>query len=693
MSMLLNRIASAPDVAHQPANVRNLNRGLRHVRSAGLVALLMVVSWTSVHAQTESVRQDRNFGGLDVEFSAGWDNTVDRSRPVVVSFLIGNYTKDSIDGKLYLFDPDRGHRVEVGDVFLSSGASRQLSTIRDLSDWNECFAELQQNDIVIWRRELALNTGQAFLPYENAALVVNDSTRVLHFPQQDVDAVPSDGDTFVTAAGGRKVNFLTAKTWQIPLHSGGINVVQGMVFPEGASDRDLNDGQWQAVAEWMCLGGAVFLHHESDSILQKLSAVAPLGSEPEFQSDKFTVQRFGLGSVRIFHNTLFSDQGRDTCRAITAVVSVMSSHHVKVVPGTCLRSYEETSQADSGRMMILGFLGLYALFSGGITLLMFRKSRHYIRRYITVVVAVACTASAVLGGVLSMSKGDLRWVTVTQAAAGGAVQVANIDLQSAGGQDTQVVVHGRHADLQSVGKPPPHYYWYNQRQSLPAFTWQPNTAVEKEHSCRVRFPMTPWGNKRLSAQAFNPELRRLDVDLRFEPQPETTVPGMIAGRFSLQIVNHMPFDVLNCQLLLGVSRLAKPAGEPSPTRPEPAVQFQQVSQTESNDNSDGVAKSEDLYQVRTLQLLPAGQTYEVSFDAGFYPISNIWELTSQWAHRTGQMARLPCSGIQRAWIIGTIAESSELRIDEQATNFVPREETHLFIQEILAEEMTNLLTE
>ena len=150
-------------------------------------------------------------------------------------------------------------------------------------------------------------------------------------------------------------------------------------------------------------------------------------------------------------------------------------------------------------------------------LLLFRLSQRRIGAYTVIVVVGASVLSGLLGGLLRFSKGDLRWITVTQAGAGGVVQVGKIDVQSAGGRNTQVAINGEHADLQFIGRARRYYSWNRRQMVYSPFTWQPNLAMSEDDTYQINVPMTPWGRRQLHATAFKRELRRLDFELEFEP--------------------------------------------------------------------------------------------------------------------------------------------------------------------------------
>jgi hypothetical protein len=47
--------------------------------------------------------------------------------------------------------------------------------------------------------------------------------------------------------------------------------------------------------------------------------------------------------------------------------------------------------------------------------------------------------------------------------------------------------------------------------------------------------------------------------------------------------------------------------------------------------------------------------------------------------------------VTRAWIIGQINESPSIKIDEPNSDFIPHKGVHLFVQELLPEEIPSTL--
>ncbi len=241
---------------------------------------------------------------------------------------------------------------------------------------------------------------------------------------------------------------LSVKTWQIPQHPGPLTVTQGILFSESLKPDVLNEQQWDAIGRWICLGGTVFVHDSSEDVLDRLKKAAPLAVQPPVPWDELTVHRCGGGSIREYSGKLFSADDSTTMQTVLAASGKLSRQSLLSVLDETSNAYWPSSNADKTRLMVIVVFVTYMLFSGVITLLLFRTSRRRVAIYICSVVLIACLAAVVLGGVLRTSRGDLHWHSVTQAGPGGVIQVAEIDVQSAGGRNTGIAVLGKQTDLQ-----------------------------------------------------------------------------------------------------------------------------------------------------------------------------------------------------------------------------------------------------
>lgn len=650
----------------------------------GLVMLWSAISDTAWAQFAADERADISLGGLDVESSIGWDNLVDQNAPVPVSFLFSNYSDRVIDAELFLVDHQNGFESSLGEVYLSQQGRRKLNAVRAMTDWYECFAELRVGSDVIWRRELALNTSRDFTFGVNFALVINDSGRALKPPESRKKPLPPVQDYRyyggpqqlpMVRSSGRKVEYVQVKTWEVPTHFGPLLNTKAVVFPEDTFEADLNRAQWQAVADFMCQGGAVFVHKDSRKIIEQLQKRSYLVPNPPYQSGDLSVQDVGLGSICEYSDKLFSSDDSPSNEQIIDYVGRMSDAHIGIIAETGLAHRWHGGQADWNRFMVIGFFALYAFLSGFVTLLMFRRSRRVVGIYTACVVVVACICAAVVGGILRMSKGDLRAVTVTQPGAGGAVQIGRIEVFSAGARNTRVAVKGPNVDLQFV-KAGSRYRRYNHRvYPILPFTWQRSLLQDEENAYQVAVGMPPWGSQRLHATACSPTLQPINVRLELDPNNTT--------RARLTIRNDLPFTLHECLLVVAY------ATEPPEDKDEPGA-VEQVQLQQQPWNPPVIQVRTDLYATHTIGSIGPSESRDQTIGLGFRSMANTWDMVKGFS--TGQIS-LPFIGrgnSAEAWLIGTMDESPIIEIDEARTEFIPDRHLHLFMQRLRPEDMPGI---
>jgi hypothetical protein len=656
------------------------------------IALVAHVLTSSAPAQFDpsSESEDVDSPGLIIEAAAGWDGAVDLSTPVPISFLIRNDSDQMIEGHLRLSDPARGHEVALGEVVVAPGTARRVTSIQAMTDWFECFATLSSGTDVLWRRELPLQTGNGFFENVNYALFIDDGGRRLELPGAvSATTAMAASQLPVAAREGRPIQCLTVKSWQVPNHPGPLVAAQAMIFPEGAAEDQLNAVQWEAVAEWMCQGGAVFVHRESAGMIDRLTRAAPLEADPARPASDLMVRRVGLGAICEYAEPLLPSAGNPTRQRIGEFIARLAKSHISTFLESANWYHRRGGRADMNRVLVVMYFGLYTFLSGIVALLLFRLSQRRMGAYIVFVVVGASVLSGLLGGYLRYSRGDLHWLTVTQGGAGGLVQVGRIEVQSAGGRNTHAAVNGAHADLQFVGGEQRYGPWYRSQTGYPPFTWQPNLVTNADDTYQVNVTMTPWGRRRLHAMAFQRSVQPLEFKLEFQPhEPAAASEGAPAGAIdlpsgvlSLKLVNHLPFDLKECWLIVGVTcTTTEQADLNQPTGYGPYG----MPGSQAAVPIDGLI---DVYHRRQFQQVAAGATLTDTSEARFQVVPNSWD---QMIHLPGgalSPPRLVRLGTAGAWIIALINDSPILSIDKQRSDFVPQEHLHVYMQEILPEDM------
>jgi hypothetical protein len=502
-----------------PRTPLSSRRLLRCLLALGIV--LIPFETNPLLAQSNESDYDVNTSGILVEAAAGWDGTVDQSRPVPVSFLFSNASQQNVDAGLYLSDPVRRHEIKIGDVFLGAGSTRQFSSVVNLDDWYECVASLRDERGVVWSRLLPTATGREFDSSANFLLFISDSGRALTLPTDK----PAEG-TATAAIQRDDVRCLTVKSWQVPRHYGPLVAAQAMVFPDASTMAgELNRVQWRAITDWVCQGGRLFVHADSAEILERLSEASAISPGLPEMDGIFEARPMGLGKLLLYDQPLFAGDASTVRNSIGDVTAKLSRDHISflVDPGDI--RVESSGHAELNRVVVVIFFLCYTLASGVVTLLLFRSTRRRVVIYITSVVGVSTVLAASLGAFLRVSDGDLRWITATQVGAGGTVQMARIEVQSSGGRSKTVSVTGDRPDLQYLGPRDNnnfyYYYWDRRQSGFPPFTWQPSQVTNDDRAYQVNAPVTPWGFSRLHASATGSWGDAADIMLDFKPTPRS----------------------------------------------------------------------------------------------------------------------------------------------------------------------------
>ena len=156
------------------------------------------------------------------------------------------------------------------------------------------------------------------------------------------------------------------------------------------------------------------------------------------------------------------------------------------------------------------------------------------------------------------------------------------------------------------------------------------------------------------------------------------------GQFTLRLHNHLPVTIADCSLMIGATARSDQESSDSNFR---ALNVSGGRMQAQSGTPPGMI---DVYHTTSLGHLSAGRTVEQSFTADFQVKYRPWDMTVSVQNGRTTFPRISRLGTATAWIIGRLEESPILTIDEQQTQFTPREELHLFIQQILPADMPNI---
>ena len=679
------------------------------MRHLAFSLLVVIVAALPARAQEDDGRIPRNTNGLIVEVCAGWDNIVDRSLPVPISFLLTNSTDALIEGTVHLTSALDGKDVYLGEVTLGPQGIRRFATIRKLvprapgrraradDGWQEVFAESRSGDKVLWRREIATSSANGFSTNQNFVLLVDDSGRRLiagSNKEKTAGDLVSDAvsQRSTAALTGRPVASLNMKTWQIPDHPAPLACVQAIVFPEASPAKNINKAQWRSIAEWVCEGGTVFVHAGSDDVISALTTASPLSFELAEANESRPVRRIGLGQILEYEDNLFSSAGAATRQRISEQVALLEGSTIRdLVDGIRVNNPDYQTRAQLNRVYVASLFGFYTLFIGFFALFLFRLSKRKVMIYTVFVVAAASISAGVLGGILRVSQGDLKWGSVTYAGAGGFVQLARINIQSSGGSNEDVAVKGERPDLQFTGISETRSYYnsgygysdeWRSRTDNPPFDYQVNQfGSSVDDAFKVKIRMTPWGRRRLHATGYKRGAAGLDLKLEYTPKGSST-PNV--GSFRLTMKNPGGLRLKGCELVIDVTQYRENEQQTLNQNSDWGYdQFGNYAYIQSRELADNLVQ---MRQTANLDLPGKGKSKVKEFPATFRR-SNDENFAEAGYYATPQLDRI---GTTRAWVVGVLAQSPSLRIDRANTEFLPHNELHVFIQEISPENLPDV---
>jgi|GEM_PF-2006722 len=668
-------------------------RTLWRMKRILLTLVLLSLNRTAMAQVERTSDKDQDFAGLDIQVSAGWDGYVDLNAPVPVSFLLSNHSTQTIEGELILTEPHQKKTVRLGEVFIGPNSVKRFSSIQALSGWDEFIVRYEGHDQIFWRRTVSLTTGKEFSEDINYLLFVDDGGRVLQMPTGQASMAAVTARYSPDNGQGRPVQAVAVRSWQVPQHPGPLTVAQAMVMAESANVTMLNEAQWAAVARWICLGGTLMLHDKDDTVLAHLKSISPLVIQPAVPLRGMMIHRCGSGSIRTYSAPLFAASDQSSIQGIVETAARLPRHNAMTLLESLDFSTWNDRNSQKTRMLVLIVFACYALLSGLGSFLLFRCHRRTLATYVAAVVAIACIAAAGLGSVLKNSPGDLRWTSVTQAGAGGVMQLGRIAVQSAGGRNTKAGVLGRHADLQLIRDSDAFMYrhYYNpyahepRLPGYPAFTWQKSLLEDTPDAFQVGVPITPWGSRRLIATAFDPSLQGLKCEISYTPTvnpANSGNPGAMSGRFGVALHNQLGIDINDCRLIICRT----------------GVNLDQSGGTEGFDPRIGgtrileTGEPGSLYRIESvcpLGMLPKDQSLDVGVDQFDQEQNNRYVNQggiNVWV--TWQMIpRVPYPGGTSLWIAAQLSGSPILQIDEPHTDFEPIHDFHWFLQEIPEEDL------
>ena len=615
-----------------------------------IVALLLCCCVQSATAQIQRVSEEPDYPGLDIQMTLGFDGRFEFNGPLPISFLASNQSEKILEGDLLLENSETGEVIRLGELVVGPRSVKKYSTIRQIQSWVTAVVRFTDGNTIFWERQLSVTSEGSFPENGSYLLFLDDGGRELNLKNPattagEASAYDQSGVLSPTllqptafhaeGAGMRPVIPVTVRSWEFPRHHGPLTLAQGLVLDVDTSPQILDEQQWSVLGRWIATGGIVFLPERNAELQRALRERLPF---PGSQLPDGTTS-VAAGEIRMYSGQLFDPAGNDTAVSIARRLSARahSMLYRELVPQGINPGSTPHSAASSQKIFLL-FLG-YMLATGGV-LLMYKRSRQYLRGYLAVVVLTASVFAGAVGVSIRRSEGDLYWQSISEIGGGGLVQVGNLRVTSAGGSNFRLAATGSGVDLQISEREVPRRSlfggWvrsgFQRISSQPSFTLPADwSAGFPGSAAAIEVPVVPWNSREVTAHAFRE----------------------LPGDFSLQ---------------LGF----RSSGSGTPTRSGFQKDYRPLlegSWSVRTRNETGLALNDMSLKIR---FCPGSfsvghrRVYALNLDVEKVWSQQEWDEENIWSdNRTEGLL----SGELVAWVEGTLPQSPTLQIDAERSEF------------------------
>lgn len=500
------------------------------------------------------------------------------------------------------------------------------------------------------------------------------SRALLEFARAQPPALTGVKGSFLRPPGQRPVRSLYVAPWEVPRNAPLLMGLHAVVLAPSVRASELDAAQCRALSRYVQWGGVLVVPPAAEELAQRLAAALPSGVQtprgPAPPAGGWGAWKSVLQGIHaVAPRALYArgeggDEVRDAflCRLETRREPCFPSW-VQVV--SRLRRQLPPSATSSFSWVGALFLG-YALLGGPVVLLFLRrKSRRLVAGYVLAMIGVFCLLSAFLGPLLSLRRGDLEWVSVTELTPSGGSEWTLMTATSAGGR-----AHGfRPAGPETVLYPLPlrllptgrgySYYWRQSAISplgdLGNLAFVP--APLSHHDASESLPLVPWGQRAV-----------LGHTRRWAWIPLGVECGWDGKELELQVDNTLPLPLFDMTIVYGAC-CSRPFHE-----------------------WEDEAIVHDFYGTKRLGSLPPGGKVTWSTPLRFAENhgQTAWNLNEdQRQHalplrhrgRGGlRPPRLNHDGKAVAWLLARTSVSPPLPV--RSEDFVVQEGTHYVVQEI-----------
>lgn len=629
-----------------------------------LVFLIVMATTAVATAQMGmGTQKDIQTPGLDIEAQIGFAPLNPPNRPLSISALFRNNTNKTIEGRLIAKNVWGSGRYDLGEVFLAAGQVRRFSAIYDLSGWANVQLSYVVDGKTIWRKEF--DTGMS--SYHDSVTdisrvgIVHDGAskfvfeRAVNDPEPEDDKSEADAGNYGGSYESGPIALPTAniKTWQLPDHFAPLSELDAIVLLDSVRVEQVNAGQWQAVADWVCQGGVLAVHQSGKQIVDELKRVSRLRVDPGEVSGAFQVYSVGIGQIVIYQDRYFVDDSQTNEQAFAEYLTAIPAHTLPSLAGAD-DLYTDVDQSTRNQLWLLIYFIGYALLTAAAMLVLAKRSRKQVLIYTGSVVLIGCVTAGFTGASIRSARGDLKWLSMTFVGSSGAFQIASLEAKSGGGTGGAVWLSGKKPDLQVLTQQRKTRDRWNdewdpsQGSAFRAFTYQSSTS-DNEATFLAQAEMAAWGTRNLRATDFIPDFTRLPCTLEVSEDEQ----------ISIKLQNTTEYRLSDVSILLAVGEQPVPIDSTD-------YSYNVYYQIRQPELSPGQINEESAHKVSP-ETLPSPFQRSPVYAREFTPAVDIAEV--------------------RAFLFATMEKSPNLQFDEQRSDFRETGALHLLIQELTLDEI------
>ena len=628
----------------------------------GLLPLLAAMICLQAPVQAQAIDQTDAISllpGLDIEARIGLGIPSSSEEPTAFTAFIRNNTNQTIEGRLEISDHWRGSKLNLGEIYLAPGQARRFCAIKNFERWGSPLLAFVSEGKTVWQQPLS------WAGYSNNNAQGAHKVGILHdgrtqhqfridLPVTSTAIVnmhsrPNGWQNSITVEfteAGYQVATSNIKTWQVPDHFAPLECLRAIVAIDSVNPDQLNAAQITAIAHWISTGGSLYLHSQATELLEKIEQALPFAISPAVLKNTLFVRRCGLGQIVLYPDSLFGNSTAAAEERIYRSIAALPQSAIQSTVGLEVLNRRRSYGRNATRVAIMGYFFGYLVLCTVPIVFVTTKLKRKVLPYTVGLIGIGCCTAAILGATLRNSTGEARMLTLTVPGENGGIQFADIEVRSTGGIASQVTVTGKQPDLQAESPSPQSYYHYGNHgqwgMTFEAFDWRANEATASNRY-QLQAEITPWGTKRLRATDFHPEMTTPDVELKLAGVKRQTMTGAI------HIRNTASTTIKNVQLILQVE-----------SDSEPIVV----------DLNDLAANQKTSFP---LKIRKNAQSTDL----------NLGELFSPF--RLPTTTTIPNQ--VRAFLVGTLPESSGLEFSQQESNFELDHDAHLWMYEIPAQQI------